>query len=240
MLLAAVLPPLAVFARRNEIVETIQFVLLALGVPALIVLGRPFAVWGSRGGARSTLGRYADALAVARRRQPWMARALVFVVLDVGVMVVWRVPGVLDALERHPWLLAVQALTLIGAGVGLWLELVASPPFSPRVARPWRAVLAAVTMWPLWTLAYLVGFSQSDWYRVFDHATTGLSSLGQQELATGVLWLAAACAFVPVVFTDMISWLKEGEDPDAELRRLIRSERRSGRTGPERGRRSAA
>ena len=108
------------------------------------------------------------------------------------------------------------------------------------VARPWRAVLAAVAMWPLWILSYMVGFSQSNWYPVVDHATKGLSSLGQQELAIGILWFAAGCAFVPVVFVDVISWLKEGEDPDAELRRLIRSERRSGRIGPDRDRRSAA
>jgi cytochrome c oxidase assembly factor CtaG len=228
-----------VLARHNEIAETVQFVVLALGVPPLLVLGRPFAPWRP-GGRRSALGRRIDALAAARQRQPWMARALVFVVLDVGVIVAWRVPATMDALDRHPWLLAVQAATLVAAGVGLWLELVASPPFAPRVARPWRAVLAAITMWPIWILAYMVGFSESNWYPAFDHAAKGLSGLGQQELATGVLWFAAGCVFVPVVFVDVISWLKEGEDADAELRRLIRSERRSGRLGPERGRRSAA
>ena len=226
-------------ARRNEIAETVQFVVLALGVPPLLVLGRPFAPWRP-GGRRSAIGRRIDALAAARRRQPWMARALVFVVLDVGMIVAWRVPAAMDTLDRHPWLLVVQASTLVAAGVGLWLELVASPPFAPRVARPWRAVLAAITMWPIWILAYMVGFSESNWYPAFDHATKGLSDLGQQELATGVLWFAAGCVFVPVVFFDVMSWLKEGEDPDAELRRLIRSERRSGRLGPEGGRRSAA
>lgn len=230
---------MAVYARRSEIVETVQFVVLALAVPALFVLGRPFGRW-HRGGARGALGRRIDALAAARRRQPWLGRALFFVALDVGVVLTWRVPAVLDSLERHPWLLAVEAVTLVGAGVGLWLELVASPPFVPRVARPWRAVLAAITMWPLWIMAYMVGFSQSDWYRSFGHATSGLGSIGQQELATGIFWFAAACAFVPVVFVDVITWLKEGEDPDAELRRLIRSERRSGRAGPDRGGRSAA
>ncbi len=220
-------------------VETVQFVVLALGVPALAALGRPFARW-RRAGSRAALGRWADRLASARRRQPWMARAVVFVAFDVGVMVAWRVPAVMDALERRPWLLAVQVVTLATAGLGLWLELVASPPFAPRVARPWRAVLAAVAMWSVWVLAYLVGFSQSNWYPVLDHTTGRLSSLGAQELATGILWFAATCAFMPVVFVDVISWLKEGEDPDAELRRLIRSERRSGRTGPDGPRRSAA
>lgn len=238
-LVAAAVPPLAVVARRSEIAETLQFVVMALGVPALIVVGRPFAPW-RHSVVGKALGRTMDGLAAARRRQPWLARALFFVALDVGVMVAWRVPAVMDELARHPWLLAVQAVSLVGAGIGLWLELVASPPFAPRVARPWRAVLAAVAMWPLWIVAYMVGFSQSNWYPVLDHATRGLSSLGQQELATGIVWFAAGCAFVPVVFIDVMSWLKEGEDPDAELRRLIRSERRSGRIGPDRGRRPAA
>lgn len=237
-LIAVVVPPVGVLARRSEIAETVQFVVLALAVPALIVLGRPFAPW--RGTARTSLGRSMDRLAAARHRQPWIARALIFVLLDLGVMVAWRVPAAMDALAGHPWLLVVQTVSLVAAGIGLWLELVVSPPFAPRVARPWRAVLAAVTMWPLWVLSYMVGFSQSNWYPALDHATKGLSSLGQQELATGVLWFAAGCAFVPVVFADVISWLKEGEDPDAELRRLIRSERRSGRLGPDGGRRSPA
>lgn len=230
-LIGAVVPPVAVFARRSEVIETLQFVVLALGVPALATLG---GLFGARhaGGRRSAFGRRVDRLAAARRHHPWMVRSICFVVLDAGVVVAWRVPGVLDALERHPWLLGVEAVTLVGAGLGVWLELVVSPPFAPRVARPWRAVLAALTMWPIWILAYLVGFSQTVWYGAFDHAATGLSAVGQQELATGVLWLAAACAFVPVVFTDVIKWLKEGEDPDAELRRLIRSEQRSGRIGP--------
>lgn len=235
----AVVPPLAAVARRSEIAETVQFVVMALGVPALIVVGRPFALW-RHNGVRKALGRSMDDLAAARQRQPWLARALFFVALDVGVMVAWRVPAAMEALARYPWLLAVQAVTLVGAGIGLWLELVPSPPFAPRVARPWRAVLAAVAMWPLWVLAYMVGFSQSNWYPILDHATKGLSSLGQQELATGIVWFAAGCVFVPVVFIDVMSWLKEGEDPDAELRRLIRSERRSGRIGPDGGRRSAA
>jgi cytochrome c oxidase assembly factor CtaG len=237
--LVVLVPPVVVLAHRNEIAETVQFVVLALAVPPLLVLGRPFAPWRP-GGRRTAFGRRMDRLAAGRRRQPWMARALAFVALEVGVIVAWRVPAAMDALHRHPWLVVVQAATLVAAGIGLWLELVASSPFAPRVARPWRAVLAVITMWPIWTLAYMVGFAQSNWYPAFDHATRGLSGLGQQELATGVLWFAAGCVFVPVVFVDVISWLKEGEDPDAELRRLIRSERRSGRLGPEGGRRSAA
>lgn len=233
MLVAAVVPPLATEAGRAVWAETLQFVLLALGAPALFVVGAAFddrRGWHLLG--RTGVARLC-ALDQARRRHPSLVRALAFVVVDAGMIVAWRVPATVDALERHRWLLAVEAVALVVAGVGLWLELVASPPLSPRVARPWHAVLAAVSMWVIWVSSFVIGFSHVPWYRAIDHAGISLSAVADQEIAAGILWFSAACAFVPVVFGDIVAWLKEGDDPDAELRRLLRSERRSG-SGPDR------
>ena len=63
------------------------------------------------------------------------------------------------------WLVPVEALTLIVAGVGFWLELVESPPLVPRLGAFRRAVLGALMMWFIWIEAYLVAMSQSGWYR---------------------------------------------------------------------------
>ncbi len=69
----------------------------------------------------------------------------------------WRTPVGVNALARHPWLVVVEAVTLVPLGMGLWLELVESPPLTPRLSRPHRVALAAVSMWTIWVLAYLVG-----------------------------------------------------------------------------------
>jgi hypothetical protein len=54
---------------------------------------------------------------------------------------------------------------LVAAGSALWLGLVESPPSLPALPRPLRAVFAAVAMWTIWVLAYILGFSQVAWFR---------------------------------------------------------------------------
>lgn len=224
----AFIPPVWDAAHRYEFVETVQFAIFAFALPPLLVIGRP---WGHLGGRddRGRLWRRLEALELGRRRHPYFWRAAVFAVADVALVVLWRIPPWMDAVARHRWLVGPEAVSLVVTGVGLWLELVACPPLSPRLPRPWRAVLAAVCMWATWIMAYVVGFSHVSWYRAFSHAGSLLGPSMDQELASAVVWFAAACAFVPVVFADVFGWLKSEEDPDAELRRLVRAARRSGR-----------
>jgi cytochrome c oxidase assembly factor CtaG len=121
----------------------------------------------------------------------------------------------------------LEALTLIVAGVGLWLELVESPPLVPRLGAFRRAVLGALTMWFIWIEAYLVGMSQSAWYRNFGHvAGHGLSRAADQQVAAVVLWFIATVVFVPVIFVSALRWLHDDEEPNAELRKLVRADRR--------------
>lgn len=148
--------------------------------------------------------------------------------IDAGLMIAWRTPNLMDELARHAWLVAIEVPTVVVAGVALWLELLASPPFAPRVPRPWRAVLGALMMWTIWIVSFIVGFSHVSWYVGFHHGGHGMSAGADQEISTGLLWMAAFLTYLPLVFSDLLAWLKNGDDPDAELRRLIRSERRSG------------
>ena len=119
------------------------------------------------------------------------------------------------------------------AGVGLWLELVESPPFSPRLARPKRIALAAVAMWTIWVTAYLVGLSHASVYRSYAHvAGRDLSVSADQALTTGILWVTSLCAFIPVIFSNLVLWLRSDEDPDDALYRLVRDRRRSAAPHP--------
>jgi len=230
-LLFVFVPPVWTFSHRYEYVETIQFVLAAFAVPALVVLGWPFRWLGGRSRGQRLVGAL-ERLASSRRRHPWAIRSLTFAALEVGVVIAWRTPALMNALERHSWLLVVEVGSLVVAGVLLWTELVRCPPLLPRLPSPWRAVIGAGTMWGVWVMAYLVGFSHVSWYVAFHHAAGGLRATTDQELSTAVLWFAAACSFVPLVFQDLLAWLKNGEDPDAELRAIVRRERRLG-GGPE-------
>ena len=243
LLVVCLVPPVGTWARRYEFVEAIQFSFLAIVVPALLVIGAPWRRLGLASrhpgpldddgapvvGAQSW--KAADRLAHGRRRHPEALRTVVFACLYLAGAILWRIPATVNALARHPWLVVVEAVTVVAVGIGLWLELVESPPLTPRLSRPNRLALAAVSMWTIWVLAYLVGLSHASWYSAYaHHAGSGFSLSADQQLTTGMMWLISGCAFIPVVFWNLIRWLQSEEDPDEEMHRMIRTERIRGRT----------
>ena len=246
LVVAILVPPLSTLARRYLFVESFQFSLLAMVCPALIVLGAP---WRRLRRARrgddtprrksGALPRLAPRLAASPDRWPAFLRGGVFLVVFIGVSLAWRVPPVLDALARHPGLVAAEAITLLAAGIGLWLWLVRSPSPAPPLSGGQRAAIAALAMWSTWIAAYALGFSSQP----LVHAYAGDSGLGivaDQEIAVFLVWGVAGVCFVPVIFAGLFSWLKDSDDigkefthafPDASARVGVRGWQRPPR-GP--------
>ncbi|HSZ37188.1 MAG TPA: cytochrome c oxidase assembly protein [Acidimicrobiales bacterium] len=222
-------PPLGTLARRVEYVATLQFALLGIGVPALVALGAPWRLLGLAGtGTPGERARPIDRLADRRRRHRELPWSLAYIVCDLGVAIAWHTPGAVSTLAAHGWLAIVEGGLLLVFGLGLWLELVPSPPLVPRSGHLRRAVLGALSMWAFWILAYVTGLSNRGFYRNFSHVAGGLSAAADQQIATAVLWAVAAVTFVPVIFWNALAWLQSEEDPDSELQTLARAERRRG------------
>jgi cytochrome c oxidase assembly factor CtaG len=152
-------------------------------------------------------------------------RAGVFLVLFIVVTVAWRLPPVMDTLASHPVLVVAELITLLVAGAGLWLELVSSPPLSPRVPNPHRAALAALAMWSAWVVAYALGFSSHPVFHGYDPAGGALSAVTDQEITVALVWAVSAFCFIPVIFVTLLTWLSASDNPDEELQRLARDER---------------
>ena len=216
LVLACLLPPLSVLARRYVFAESIQFSVFAMAGPALIVLGAPWRLVRLSGPA----GR----LAAAHRGNRSFLRAGIFLLAFVGVCLAWRLPLVMDALARQPALVVAEAVTLLAAGAALWLEIVDSPPVAPRLPRPQRAAVAALAMWSIWIVAYVLGSSGHAVFSAYDAAGGGLGAVADQEIAVGLVWAVAGCCFVPVVMANMLGWLTGGEDADEEFQRVFRDE----------------
>jgi hypothetical protein len=207
------LPPLSTLARRYEAGEVLRYGLWAIVVPPLLALGMR---WPN-----------AESIAQARVRHPGLGRVAAFLLLDWLVMTWWFTPLAVRATAGNRWLPAGEALTLIVAGVGFWLELVESPPLVPRLGAFHRAVLGALAMWFIWIEAYLVGMAQSGWYRNFTHIPGhGLSQPADQQVAAVALWFIATGVFVPVIFVNALRWLHSDPEPDIELRKLVKEDRR--------------
>lgn len=233
----SLVPPILSWASRYEFVQALQFSLFCLIVPYLLVAGGLWRWFGLTSDEPIQIDNDGQLVAPARlRRFDLIARsmtmrkghrrAIIFVLLFMADAIVWRLSPVVDTLVRHSWLSIIESLCLVGAGVFLWVELVVAPPFHPSAARPYRIGVSAVAMWTLWVLAYLMGMDQGSWYPAFHyHAGHWPSSWLDQLLTTGVIWFISAGAFLPVIFSNLVQWLKSEEDPDHELHQLIRKDR---------------
>ena len=197
----ALSPPLSSWVGRYAAFEATQYLLLAVLVPALVVLGAPWRLAG--------IGSLLDAVNMKRQRRPTISSAALLVVPSLALFVVWRAPPLVDRLAHDRWLMLLEAATLVPAGTLIWLELVRSPPMAPRLAPYYRIAVAAVTMWTLWIVGYVVGLANSDTYAVFareHHRVIGVAA--DQQITAGLMWFVAAAAFVPVVFANLTSWLR--------------------------------
>jgi cytochrome c oxidase assembly factor CtaG len=223
LVLACLLPPVSLLARRYVFAESLQFAVFAMAGPALIVAGAPWrALRLARGPGDPP--RLMDRVAAGRQRYPSLRHASGWLAGFVAVSLAWRLPPAVDALARFPGLAAAELVTLLPAGAGLWLELVGSAPARPRLARPGRAALAALAMWSTWAVAYLLGFAEHAVFRGYDPAGSGLSAVADQEIAVGLVWAVAGACFVPVIFVTMLGWLgRDTAGPDTELARLAGS-----------------
>lgn len=234
----ATVPQLGHAIAHDEVVATLQFSVLAMVVPALLVLGAPWRSFARPGRNRASgLDRALVQLDARRRAHPGLARSGSFLALDVAVMVAWRMPVLVDAVARTGALAVVESACLVAAGMLLWLELVESPPLEPRSSKPRRAVLAALAMWSVWTVAYIEAMSGSDWYTAFRHvAGSGLSAAADRQMSAGVLWAVSAAAFMPVVFWNLFAWLgnegarDDGRGADLALARRASAESRDSAT----------
>ena len=201
LIASMLLPPAAGYARQYAFAQALQFVIFAVAGPALLVLAirwrmRPLRLPGA-----------------GRRRRP-AARAAIRLAAFIALAITWRLPVAVNALARHPALTAVEMITLLAVGTGVWAELAGPRPAPGQLARPARAAMAAAAMWTIWILAYLTGMSGTSWFAAYRHgAPGGLGAAADQQIAVAILWAVPALCFVPVLYVTVIAWLGGGTSP---------------------------
>jgi cytochrome c oxidase assembly factor CtaG len=233
-------PPVLALTSEYEFVQSTQFCLFAVVIPALLIVGAPWR-WFDLASLETPLtdndGRRI-AVAPTRPLDRWVQRrssrmgyrrVVTLVLIFVGQSILWRSAPVVDALIRHPWISIVESFSLVIGGAFLWLELVESAPFRPTTARPYRIGVSAAAMWTVWVIAYLMAMAPNTWYTGFRHVSGRLFSLAiDQQVTTALMWFITAAAFLPIIFSNLYRWLQSEEDPDEELYHLVRRERTRG------------
>jgi hypothetical protein len=104
--LAAILPPVASYARQYAFVQALQFTVFAVAAPALLAVSRPARpTGGGLPGAAGLLGVAGRLPRPAGRRAPRAGQAdgttaAIWLVPFLALAVGWRLPAALDAVER--------------------------------------------------------------------------------------------------------------------------------------------
>jgi len=219
-------PPLESAARHYVVFESLQYALVALVVPALVVLGGPLDYLG----AFKTLSVSGKRLADRRELRRGAVAAAPVLGAYVAALTVWQLPIVVGGVRSDPVLLVAEVATFVVVGSAFWSELVESAPFAPRTRGAVRAGIAVGPMWLIWVMAYFIGFARSAWFPGFRHAGSTLSTIADQQLATGVLWFVSAAVFLPVIFVNFIRFLTDDENPSEEIRKSLPHRRRASPT----------
>lgn len=175
-------------------VHTIQFLLIALVAPPLLLLGTP-----------------ARLLQLILRRRPlrmtarWLGRAAVAAGLFNGVLILTHLPPVVDGLGQTQAGSFAMDLAWLAAGLVLWWPVCSPLPELPPLSYPRRIVYLVVqTFLPTVPAAFLT-FADYPLYRLYELAprVAGISAGTDQQVAGVImkvggdliLWAAIAVAF---------------------------------------------
>jgi cytochrome c oxidase assembly factor CtaG len=203
VLLVALDSPIDSLADRSFALHMLQHVLLLTVVPPLVVLAapwarlwRPFPLGFRRTVARNVVveRRFAWLRAVAH----WCAHPGVAWALFAGNLVAWHIPGAYDLTLRNGSVHKTEHLLFLATGLLFWAQVIPSPPFRVRLGEVARAFYALAAMSVGWVLAIVLAFERHPLYAPYTalaHRPGGLSALGDQQVAAGVMWVPGSLAF---------------------------------------------
>ena len=222
----ALLSPLGYFSGRFIWLRVLQDILLGVYVPPLIVLGAPWLVlWRGLGRTARPRGTADTAAAgpVPPRLRSWpVAVTALFILVWCG----WYVPALYDGGVHHPVILAVQAVTTMGAGVLLWLQLIGSRPFSPQFGPLYRVFLLAAVVLCGTILGMVLSFGANVIYPAYTGVGSHhlLSLVFDQQAGGSELWVLVLVPYMIAGIALLIRWLndEESEALTLGLNRMLR------------------
>ena len=174
------LPPFERAAQESLGAHMLQHVVLMSFVPPLLVLGRPRA-W-------------------RLHVEPWSAWLGIAVVMGV-----WHIPWLYDLALRHVALHAAEHASFVLFGTLFWI-----PALCGGLDELWSLVYVVTGSITGWILALVLTFAQHPLYPAYaalPHRLGGLSALGDQQVAAGVMVAIGSIPYGIAVFVYLYRWL---------------------------------
>ncbi|HXB14880.1 MAG TPA: cytochrome c oxidase assembly protein [Solirubrobacteraceae bacterium] len=207
--------PIDAFSEQLFWVHMVQHVLLMLVAAPLLVLAAPWLrLWRAlplglrRSVARGLAGgRWAAPLRAAAR---WLGAPLPALAFFTVVLLGWHVPALFDATLRSGAVHALEHLMFVFAAVLLFKQVIDSPPLHARLGDAQRVLYMTAAMTVSWVLAVWLAIAPDPLYSHYAQLASrpsGISALGDQQLAAGVMWVPGSVPFLLVILVYVHRWL---------------------------------
>ena len=203
------------YAAESLTMHMLQHVVLMTIVPPLVVLAAPWlTIWRALPlEARRSLAHGVVALpAVVRRGLRGLVAPLpAFLAITVD-LAVWHVPWLYDLTLSNTVVHDLEHASFLVLGTLFWIPILDSPPLHARLGQLQRAAYATAGAATGWVLALVLAFAPTPLYpayAVLHHRLAGLSALGDQQFAAGVMLGIGSIPFTVAVFVFVYRWLDE-------------------------------
>jgi putative membrane protein len=219
-ILVAVDSPLDPLADTLFAAHMAQHVLLLTVAPALIVLAGPWTqIWQPLPlGFRRTV---AKAVALHPRGRPLRAAAhalgrplVAWALFNVNLLL-WHVPALYDATLHSQTTHNLEHALFFSTGILFWTQVFDSAPFRAQLTWLWRAAYTTTGMLVGWVLAVVLAFAPTPLYHAYAALPSrpgGLSALGDQQIAAGVMWVPGSIVYTIAILVFFYRWL--GPEPE--------------------------
>jgi putative membrane protein len=219
----AVDSPVDAYAGELFWVHMVQHVLLMMVAPPLLLLGRPWPrlLRPLPLGVRRPLARGVLAgptLAPVRGAARRLAAPLPSFAIFNGTLLLWHLPGLYDLTLRNTFVHDLEHVLFFGTALLFWVHLVPGASGRPQLSDAARAVYGTGALAVSWILAIVLGLATHPLYGAYAalaHRPGGLSALGDQQLAAGVMWVPGSVPYCILLVVVALRWL----DPATGTRR---------------------
>jgi cytochrome c oxidase assembly factor CtaG len=215
VLVLALASPIDTYADRLFWVHMIQHVLLMLVAAPLFVLSRPWMrLWRAVPlGLRRTVARgvvQSRSAAPLRHAARFAGSPGGALALFAVVLLGWHVPAMFDATLRSEAIHILEHVLFFAVALLFFKHLIPSPPLRAPLGDASRALFATAGMIVSWVLAVALAVAPTPLYAHYAHLASrpgGISALGDQQLAAGVMWVPGSVTFLILVLIHVHRWL---------------------------------